>query len=154
MYTGWDEKTFNRPGDLVSVAILATLNDSEMTSPETVRDVLTILRAAFACPRRRVIAIGDREPPDIDIFGGRETLLLGTDQLAPVRGSSSILRFYCSFVTRCSSFPATDSLLWRRFTYRMISTTTRPSPSPMGMTQARSNFDGLICGVLGVRPFD
>jgi hypothetical protein len=62
IYTGWDEKAFNRSGDLASVAILQTLIDSEITSPETVKDVLAILRAAFACPHRCVGAIGDRQP--------------------------------------------------------------------------------------------
>jgi len=62
MYTGWDEKTFIRSGDLVSVAILQTLNDSEMTSPETLEFVLWILREAFACPNRCVSVVGDRQP--------------------------------------------------------------------------------------------
>jgi len=62
MYSGWDEKIFNRSGDRVSVAILQALNDDQMTSPETLNDVLTILRAAFACPRRCVSAIGDQQP--------------------------------------------------------------------------------------------
>jgi hypothetical protein len=61
MYTGWDEKTFIRSGDLVSVAILQTLNDSEMT-PETLEFVLWILREAFACPNRCVSVVGDRQP--------------------------------------------------------------------------------------------
>jgi hypothetical protein len=60
MYGGWDEKIFNRSGDLVSVAILQTLNDAEMTSPERLKDVLMMLRAAFACPHRCVSPIGDR----------------------------------------------------------------------------------------------
>jgi hypothetical protein len=37
MYSGWDEKTFNRSGDLVAVAVLKTLDDSEMASPEGVK---------------------------------------------------------------------------------------------------------------------
>src|ERR1700736_4053533 len=62
MYTGSDEKTFIRSGDLVSVAILQTLTDSEMTSPETLNFVLLILRDAFACPNRCVSVVGDRQP--------------------------------------------------------------------------------------------
>jgi hypothetical protein len=62
MYTGGDEKTLMRSGDLVSVAILQTLNDSEMTSPETLEFVLWILREAFACPTRCVSVVGDRQP--------------------------------------------------------------------------------------------
>lgn len=62
MYTGRDEKTFNRSGDLVSVAIPQTLNDSGMTSPERLKFVLWILREAFACPNRCVSVIGDRQP--------------------------------------------------------------------------------------------
>jgi hypothetical protein len=61
-YTGWDEKTFNRSGDLVSVAILQELNDDEMASPQALTQVLFILREAFACPSRCVSVIGDRQP--------------------------------------------------------------------------------------------
>src|SRR6266436_2631289 len=68
VYSGWDEKIFNRSGDLASVAILQMLNDDQMTSPETLKDVLAILRTAFACPRPCVRAIGDQQP--------RVTLLL------------------------------------------------------------------------------
>jgi hypothetical protein len=68
IYQGWDTKIFNRSGDLVSIAILQTLSDAEMTSPETLKDVLMILRAAFACARPCVSPIGDRQP--------RVTLLL------------------------------------------------------------------------------
>jgi hypothetical protein len=42
--TGWDEKTFNRSGDLVPLAIVQTLSDTEMTSPQTLEEVLFILR--------------------------------------------------------------------------------------------------------------
>ena len=33
----WDEKTFARSGDLVAVAVLKTLDDSEMASPESAK---------------------------------------------------------------------------------------------------------------------
>src|SRR5580692_1377173 len=68
MYSGWDEKTFNRSGDLVAVAVMKTLDDSEMGSSEHAKDVLLILRSAFACPNRCVKVTDDRRP--------RVTLLL------------------------------------------------------------------------------
>jgi hypothetical protein len=68
MYSGWDEKTFNRSGDLVAVAVLKTLNDSEMASPESVKSVLLILPMAFDCPHYCIKVTDDRRP--------RMTLLL------------------------------------------------------------------------------
>ena len=68
MYSGWDEKTFNRSGDLVAVAVLKTLNDSEMASPESLKFVLLIVRMAFHCPQYCVKVTDDRRP--------RMTLLL------------------------------------------------------------------------------
>ena len=62
MYSGWDEKTFNRSGDLVAVAVMKTLDDSEMDSPEHAKDVLLILRSAFACPQRCIKVTDDRRP--------------------------------------------------------------------------------------------
>lgn len=67
-YSGWDEKTFNRSGDLVAVAVLKTLDDNEIASPEHANDVLLILHMAFACPQRCVKVTDDRSP--------RMTLLL------------------------------------------------------------------------------
>jgi hypothetical protein len=67
MYSGWDEKTFNRSGDLVAVAVLKTLEDSEMSLPESVKFVLLIVRMAFECPQC-VKVTDDRRP--------RMTLLL------------------------------------------------------------------------------
>jgi hypothetical protein len=61
-YTGWDDKAFSRSGDLASLAVLQSLSEAEMASPETLKGVLVILRTAFACPHRCVNAIGDREP--------------------------------------------------------------------------------------------
>ena len=37
-YSGWDEKFFSRFGDMVSVAILQSLNDEEVTTSATLRD--------------------------------------------------------------------------------------------------------------------
>jgi hypothetical protein len=68
MYSGWDEKMFNRSGDLVAVAVLKTVDDTEMTSSERATDVLMIVRSAFACPTRCVKVTDDRLP--------RMTLLL------------------------------------------------------------------------------
>jgi hypothetical protein len=68
MHSSWDEKTFNRSGDLVAVAVLKTLDDSEIASSENAKDVLLILRNAFSCPERCVKNTDDRRP--------RMTLLL------------------------------------------------------------------------------
>jgi len=68
MYSGWDEKTFKRSGDLVAVAVLKTLDDSEMASPESMKFVLLIVRMAFYCPQSCVKVTDDRRP--------RMTLLL------------------------------------------------------------------------------
>ena len=62
MHTGWDEKRFSRFGDLVAVAVLQTVEDSEMATPGRAKDVLTILRAAFGCPQRCVEVPDDRRP--------------------------------------------------------------------------------------------
>jgi len=62
IYTGWDEKAFNRSGDLVPLALVQTLTDKEMISPKTLEEVLSILRAAFACTSRCITAPSDREP--------------------------------------------------------------------------------------------
>jgi hypothetical protein len=67
MYSGWDEKTFDRSGDLVAVAVLKTLDDSEMASPESAQFLLLIIRMAFQCPQC-VKVTDDRRP--------RVTLLL------------------------------------------------------------------------------
>jgi hypothetical protein len=67
-YSSWDEKAFSRAGDLTALAILQTLNDSEMKSPEAMNDVLLVLHLAFECPHHCVLAAGDQQP--------RVTLLL------------------------------------------------------------------------------
>jgi hypothetical protein len=58
----FDEKAFNRAGDLIAVAIVQTIPDSEMTSPQTLKAVLSMLREAFACLSRCVAAPIDRQP--------------------------------------------------------------------------------------------
>jgi hypothetical protein len=62
VHTGFDEKAFNKSGDLASIAIVQTIPDEEITVPETLKEVLSILREAFACPYRCVTAPIDREP--------------------------------------------------------------------------------------------
>ena len=53
---------------MVSVAVLQSLNDREMTAPQTLPDVLSIIRLAFACPSRCIVVSGHQRP--------RVTLLL------------------------------------------------------------------------------
>ena len=77
IYTGWDDKAFGRSGDMAAVAIVRVIPDSEMTSPDTLKEVLSILRLAFSCPSRCVTACSDRRP--------RVTLLL----LEHLRNSTS-----------------------------------------------------------------
>jgi hypothetical protein len=61
-YTGWDEKAFNRSGDMVAIAIVKTIPESELASPATMKEVLGILHAAFACPSRCIAALSNRQP--------------------------------------------------------------------------------------------
>ena len=61
-YTGWDEKMFNRSGDLVPLAIVQTLDDTDMTSPQTLELVLLTLRDAYACTARCIASSDDRQP--------------------------------------------------------------------------------------------
>jgi hypothetical protein len=81
-YSGWDEKAFSRFGDMTSVAVLQSLNDGEMTAPQTLRDVLLIIRLAFACPSHCVVGPDDRKP--------RITLLLLEELHNHTRGSSQL----------------------------------------------------------------
>jgi hypothetical protein len=66
--SGWDDKAFNRSGDLASIALLQALSDAEITSPRNIDSVLLVIHEAFACPDRCVSATSDRKP--------RVTLLL------------------------------------------------------------------------------
>ena len=68
MHTSWEEKQFGRFGDIVAVAVLQTVDDSEMAEPGKAKDVLAILWAAFGCPQHCVKNVDDRRP--------RVTLLL------------------------------------------------------------------------------
>jgi hypothetical protein len=60
--TGWDEKAFNRSGDMVAIVIVKTIPESELTSPTTMKEVLGILHGAFACPSRCIAALGNQQP--------------------------------------------------------------------------------------------
>lgn len=62
IYTGWDAKAFNRSGDMVAVAIVKAIPESELTSPTTVKEILGILHSAFACPSRCIAAPDNRQP--------------------------------------------------------------------------------------------
>src|SRR5437879_8655861 len=62
IYTRWDEKAFNRSGDVVAVAIVKTIPENELTSPATVKEILSILHSAFACPSRCIAAPDNRQP--------------------------------------------------------------------------------------------
>jgi hypothetical protein len=62
VYTGWDDKAFSRSGDMAAVAVVKTIPESQMSKPETVKEVLWILRTAFACPSRCVEVDSDRQP--------------------------------------------------------------------------------------------
>ncbi|HWY70346.1 MAG TPA: hypothetical protein VNX88_16880 [Terriglobales bacterium] len=61
-YSGWDEKAFSRFGDMTSVALLQSLSYDEMTAPQTLRDVLLIIRLAFDCPAGCAVIADDRKP--------------------------------------------------------------------------------------------
>jgi hypothetical protein len=62
MVSGWDEKIWNRSGDMAAVAIVKTIPDAQMTSPNTLRDVLFILHEAWACPSRCIKSSSDQQP--------------------------------------------------------------------------------------------
>jgi hypothetical protein len=82
VHTSFDEKSFSRFGDITSVAVLQCLNDNEMTNPQTLGNVLSIIRSAFGCPSRCVMVPDDQKP--------RVTLLL-LDQLHDhTRGPSQL----------------------------------------------------------------
>jgi len=66
-YTGWDEKAFNRSGDIVSVAVVKTLSEDELVTPSNVKAILGILHAAFACPSR-CIAVSDNRKPNVTVL--------------------------------------------------------------------------------------
>jgi hypothetical protein len=60
--TGWDDKAFNRAGDMAALAIVKVVPDEELAKPEFARNVLDVLRESFSCIGRCVQACSDREP--------------------------------------------------------------------------------------------
>lgn len=59
---GWDMKRFSRSGDLTSFAIVQTLTVNEMTFPQTLENVLYILRVAFACTSPCGVPTSESQP--------------------------------------------------------------------------------------------
>jgi hypothetical protein len=62
MYIGFDEKIVDRAGDKAALAILKTVPYKELTSSDTTKELLSVLRLAFACPSRCVSSPDDRQP--------------------------------------------------------------------------------------------
>jgi len=61
-WTGWDTKTLNRSGDLVAIAIVRTIPESELLSPIKMKGILAVLHEAFGCPSRCVDSPSNRQP--------------------------------------------------------------------------------------------
>ncbi len=61
-YTGWDDKIFGRSGDLTALALLKVYSIADLTRPEMIPQVLTILRLSFSCISRCVESCSNREP--------------------------------------------------------------------------------------------
>jgi len=62
IWTGLDEKAFNRAGDLAAIAIVKSIPENELMSPTTTQEVLGILHSAFACPVRCITSLSNRQP--------------------------------------------------------------------------------------------
>jgi hypothetical protein len=60
--TGWDLKILNRSGDLVAIAIVKTIPESELSSSTKLRGILAVLHEAFGCPSRCVQSPSNRQP--------------------------------------------------------------------------------------------
>jgi len=95
-YSGWHEKAFSRAGDLTAVAILQSVSDTEMKSPETQKVVLSMLQLAFECPHQCVLVTDDQQP--------RITLLL-LDHLqhTAIRGMQARIEAVKRFVIQQAS---------------------------------------------------
>jgi hypothetical protein len=59
---GWDDKILGRSGDLVAIAIVKTIPESELSSPSKIGGILGILHDAFGCPSRCVESLSNRQP--------------------------------------------------------------------------------------------
>jgi hypothetical protein len=64
LYWSTDEKIWNRSGDMVAIAIVETLPDEQITSPATVKELLSILHEAWACPNRCIMSPSNRQPTE------------------------------------------------------------------------------------------
>ena len=62
-YTGFDEKTLNRSGDLAAVAVMRNVSVEAMDTPQNARQILLILEFAFEAPHSSQNAIGTRLQP-------------------------------------------------------------------------------------------
>jgi hypothetical protein len=62
----WSQRGLSRLGDEVSIALLKMLDDSDLANPQVVRDLLPIVRDAFAEPQ--FIAIKENKEPKVTLF--------------------------------------------------------------------------------------
>jgi hypothetical protein len=62
MSISFDEKIVDRAGDTAALAILKTVPYKELTSSDTTKELLSVVRLAFACPSRCVSSRDDRQP--------------------------------------------------------------------------------------------
>lgn len=60
--TGWDYKIVARSGDLVALAIVKTIPESQLSSPTKLTGILAVLHLAFGCPSRCVESPSNRQP--------------------------------------------------------------------------------------------
>jgi hypothetical protein len=60
-YTGSDEKVLNRAGDMAALAVIRSVSMEDLNSPEKARQILLILKLAFAAPQL-IAANTDRRP--------------------------------------------------------------------------------------------
>ena len=60
-YTGWDEKILSRAGDMAAIAVIRAVPLGDMDSPERARQILLILKFAFAAPQI-ITASSNRRP--------------------------------------------------------------------------------------------
>lgn len=60
-FTGWDTRTWNRSGDVAAIAIVRTIPDKQILSPQTLKEVLIILRESWAWPSTCFSSVSNRE---------------------------------------------------------------------------------------------
>jgi hypothetical protein len=61
-FAGEDTKTWNQSGDLAAIAIVKAIPEKQILSPQTLKEVLIILRESWACPSTCVSSVNNREP--------------------------------------------------------------------------------------------